>query len=127
MLELDDFPENCGVSVITRFDPEWRQGIEAGPGKYVQPTAADLMAQVKYARHEQSNGMVFATINSEQVNANAGLHELLQTARFKCLATFENPNSGNQVWIYYKLLVRARRKPVIVKRRTRAGGLVKGT
>lgn len=116
-MQTDRFPEQCGVGVVTNFHMVWDYSI-APAGGYTKPTKDDLLECIDECRGE-NNGMIMATVNYDQISTNPELIPLLQEVGFKCLTTFENPNSGNQVWIWWKMLTRAKRKPTRAKRAAR--------
>ena len=115
MLDLDMLQEQCGVGVITGFDPEY----DYTEMKYKDTGVSleELKEKIYDARREHNHGMVLATYNSPQLKHDPKLPEKFKEAGLKCLVTFTNPNSDNQVWIYYKMLVRPRRKPAVAEAR----------
>ena len=104
-LGLDDFPANCGIGVLTGFNPSYDYQTE----KYLEGedalTGEDIERNLSYAK-ANSNGMVMATYNEDQLKVIPSLPDKLKKAGFQELVTFTNPNSDNRVWVYWKMLVR---------------------
>lgn len=136
MLEIEGFPEQCGIQVITGFSPRF----DHYTGKYAATDAEAVKEKLATIRHEdqtddcygedsdddgcgcQKSGMAFATYNDEQLRADPALPATLEAAGMRCLSTFKNPNTENQVWVWYKLLVKPLKRPRRSKRRRASKG-----
>ena len=67
---------------------------------YDGTTVAELK-DAKISARSIRKGMMIATINSEERQYGAG--KTLVRAGFKLVKRFNNPSSGNRVYVYYKL------------------------
>ena len=94
---LEEFPNCCGISVITDLNSVGNQAEPTydGNGEPVEPT---ILQELRASISAVGRVLKLATTNSDQRDAI----KALKKTGFKKLKRFRNPNSGNFVTIWSK-------------------------
>lgn len=110
----------CGIVTLGRAEiDDGDDGYGSGDHDSFPPRYKDAMVKAlnDTGGNWTSKGLAMYSVNDSQVTE----HEALKEAGFLVMAVFRNPNSGNRVTLYGKLINQPRQKPVKAKKGTKKG------
>lgn len=93
----DEYPDCCGVGCIFTFYPDDYYSDD-GPMVLSSKIVSEYI-KGRLARREF--GMLTLVLADKQIPA---LHKTIKSFGFKNLPTFKNPNTGNKIRFYYKVV-----------------------
>jgi hypothetical protein len=93
---IDQYPDCCGVGCISDFFMYSEWGDEAGT---ITPKEASQYITSKVSQKEF--GMLTIALAGDQIKI---LDKTVKSFGFKALKTFRNPNTGNSIRFYHKIV-----------------------